>query len=779
MDAVKGFILTPTYRVRNGTPEIHLYGVLESRAPFVVVEDRFRPYFFLRSHDVETARALDPTLDLRDADLRTFAGEPVVRVTVAAPSDVPPLRARLDQANVAHFEADVRFAYRYLIDLGIRGSLAIHGAYETAANGARVYRNPDLQPLRWTPDLRVLSIDIETDPRARSVFSIALHGCGVEKVLIVGDHRLANAEAVADEKHLIARFLQLLGEIDPDVITGWNVVDFDLSVLARVARAHGLRLTVGRNDEEFEARRDASFTRDVRADVAGRVVLDGLALLRGAFIKLPDYRLETAAQTVLGRGKLISGDDRAEAIEHNYRENPQLFVDYNLEDARLVSEILEKTKLVPLTVERSLLTGMPLDRVNAAIASIDSLYLGELRRRRIVAPSVGQVNRAARIAGGFVMDSRPGLYDNILVFDFKSLYPSIIRTFNLDPLCLVTTDVTAAADGATRPDDIVAPNRARFRREPPGILPDLVTRLATERETAKRRGENVQANAIKILMNSMYGILGAGASRLFSPDTANAITHFGQKLIQKAAAAAEEQGLEVLYGDTDSLFIHPHEADPGAALARAETTRAAIGDAVAAHIARDYGCESFLDLEFEKMYRRFFLPEIRGGKIGSKKRYAGLVVDADGTERVEFVGLEAVRRDWSEVAKRFQRGLIDLVFHERPVESFVRSFLADLHGGRFDAELIYRKALRKGLGSYTKTTPPHVRAARKAKQNNGAIIRYTMTLDGPEPAGEETAPPDYRHYVEHQIRPVAEAILRFVGTDFDTAADLRRQLSLF
>jgi len=772
MDAINGFILTPTYRTRDGVPEIHLYGALENGEPFLIIEDRFRPYFFVRREDLDAVRALDPILDAQDTDLRTFAAQPVARVAVANPGNVPELRARLERANLPHFEADVRFAYRYLIDRGIRGSLSIRGEYDDGGALGRVYRNPEITPVRWTPRLSVLSIDIETDPRARTVFSIALHGAGIERVLIVGERELEHAESVADEKRLIERFLELLREIDPDVITGWNVIDFDLTVLARVARAHGLRLTVGRNEEEFEAQRDASFTRDVRAVLAGRVVLDGLSLLRGAFFKLPDYRLETASQAILGRGKLLGGDDRAEKIEHNYHNDPQLFVDYNLEDARLVTEILETTALMRLTVERSLLTGMPLDRVSAAIASIDSLYLHALRQRGLVAPSVGASSRDARIAGGFVMDSKPGLYENILVFDFKSLYPSIIRTFNLDPLCLVPGD---------RSDDsaIAAPNGACFRRLPRGVLPELVTQLATEREEAKRRGENVQANAIKILMNSMYGILGAGGSRLFSPETANAITRFGQTLIQTAAAAAREQGLEVLYGDTDSLFIDPHEADPTAALARAEGIRSAVGAAVAQRIESEWQCESHLDLEFEKMYRRFFLPEVRGGKIGSKKRYAGMVVSGDGEERIEFVGLEAVRRDWSEVAKRFQRELIRLVFHDQPVVAFVRAFLADLHQGRFDSELVYRKALRKSLASYTKTTPPHVRAARKMANSEGTIVRYTMTRNGPEPVGEETAEPDYQHYVEHQIQPVGEAILRFVGTDFATAADLRRQLSLF
>jgi DNA polymerase-2 len=196
-------------------------------------------------------------------------------------------------------------------------------------------------------------------------------------------------------------------------------------------------------------------------------------------------------------------------------------------------------------------------------------------------------------------------------------------------------------------------------------------------------------------------------------------------------------------------------------------------------IERDFGCTSRLDLEFEKVYARFFMPEVRGGATGSKKRYAGLVVGPGG-EELELVGLEAVRRDWSGVARRFQRELLDLVFHDRPVADFIRAFVAELRAGRFDAELAYRKAIRKPLAEYTRTTPPHVKAARKLGAEAGRIVRYVVTRAGPEPVGETTAPPDYDHYVTHQLRPIAEAVLRFLGPpDFDTIVGTRRQLSLF
>lgn len=766
---MRGFLLTPTYRVVRGIPEVHLYGVLESGEPCLVIDDRTRPHFFVRAADTEALRALGITP--APTDLHTLAGQDVAMATVAVPGDVPPLRRKLEERGVVCLEADVRFAYRYLIDRGIRGAFEVSGPSQVHGRVGRVFHNPDLRPAHWKPRLKVLSIDIETSLQGEQLYAIALHTHDFSRVLLVHDHGLENAEPVHSEKAAVRRFLEYLHAIDPDVITGWNVVDFDLAVLARMAHRHGIHFAIGRSEDEFDLHKDASFTRESRALVYGRVVLDALSLMRGAFIRLEDYKLETAAQAFLGKGKLFVGDGRHEQIEDAYRHHPQMLVNYNLQDAVLVIEILDRTGLIELAVERSLLTGMQLDRVSAAIASVDSLYLGELRRRGVVAPSVGVEEREARIAGGYVMESKPGLYRNVLVFDFKSLYPSIIRTLNLDPL----TYVPRPEPGT---DYIVAPNGARFRRDVRGILPDLVTRLATEREQAKRAGQPVKANAIKILMNSMYGVLGSGASRLFSPEVANAITHAGQRFIKIAADHAAASGYDVIYGDTDSLFVHAGEPDPERALSLAERLRVDIGAAVAAAVRNEFRCESFLELEFEKLYHRFFLPEVRGGKVGSKKRYAGLLAQ-DGREEIEFVGLESVRRDWTEVSKRFQGELLQRVFHDQPVDEFIKSFVAELRSGKFDDLLVYKKAVRKDLDAYTKTTPAHVKAARKQRHGSSRIIEYVMTGNGPEPAGEETAPPDYHHYVEHQLEPVADAILHFLGTDFATIVQSRKQLELF
>src|SRR5262249_19811845 len=155
-------------------------------------------------------------------------------------------------------------------------------------------------PTRFVPALKVLSIDVETDLRARHLYAIAIAGLGADRVLIVGPGPLAGAECFEGERELLVRFFALLDRLDPDVLTGWNVIDFDLGVLRALCARHRIPFRLGRTNDETIIQRDQGFTRDPRAVAPGRQVLDALALTRSAFIRLDDYKLETAAQAFLG-----------------------------------------------------------------------------------------------------------------------------------------------------------------------------------------------------------------------------------------------------------------------------------------------------------------------------------------------------------------------------------------------------------------------------------------------------------------------------------------------
>jgi DNA polymerase-2 len=503
------------------------------------------------------------------------------------------------------------------------------------------------------------------------------------------------------------------------------------------------------------------------------VVLDGIQLLRGAFIRMEEYSLDAVAEKVLGQRKLLHGPDRAREILTLYERDPARFCEYNLTDARLALDVLRRLRVIDLAVERSLLTGMPLDRVSGSIASFDFLYLSELGRRGVVAPTVTWDDEPEEpTMGGTVLEPEPGLHRNVLVFDFKSLYPSIIRTFQIDPLGYLPSPQPGD-------DPIVAPSGAAFRRRP-GILTQLLDRLAPQREAAQRAGDTTKSYAIKILMNSFYGVLGTPACRFHNPELANAITSFGHMVLLHAKARIEARGHKVLYGDTDSLFVLSGAADPEAARALGGELAEAINEDLRAHLRSAYRVESRLHLSFQALYLRLLLLRTRGGAQGARKRYAGLLAPASDGEapRVVFTGMEVVRSDWTELAKEVQRRLYERLFADQPVETYLREVVAAVRAGKMDELLVYRKSLRKDLQRYTATTPPHVAAARKMAGAPGRTMAYVMTRNGPEPAAERRSPVDHEHYVQKQVRPVAEPVLSQLGLDFDRVVGDNTQLEL-
>ena len=768
-EALRGFILQPTYRIEAGRPVVHLYGRLEDGRPFLVRDSRQVPSFYVDAKGADRARSLGARPLTPEARV-TLTGEPVCRVEVAVPGDAPPLRDRLLRNGIPCHEADVRFAMRYLIDRGVRGSLAIRGEGRVDPVLGVVFDDPEVSPAEWTPRLRVVSIDIETDPQARRLLSIALHGAGASEVLMVGPGA-GEATGHANERELLAAFEQRVRELDPDVLTGWNVVDFDFSVLSRIAWRLGVRLALGRGPDALRIRSGGTARAMRQVVVPGRVVLDGIQLARGAFMRMEDYALDAVARSVLGEGKRIdsrrlSGRARAEEVLRLYQEDPVRFADYNRTDARLALEILERLKLVELAAERSLLTGMPLDRVSSSIAAFDFRYLTELGRRGVVAPSVGAAGGGEPQSGGHVMEPVAGLHLNVAVLDFRSLYPTVIRTFQIDPLNLVR-------DGGGEEAALVAPNGAAFRRRR-GILTELLDELMPRREEARRAGDGVKSHAIKILMNSFYGVLGTPACRFYDPRLANAITGFGQELLLWCRDRIEADGRRVLYGDTDSLFVAMGERETPAARGAAERLTAELNRDLADHIARRWGVESRLDLTLDRLYQRLFFPSMRHGGGGARKRYVGLLEDG----RVLFTGMEAVRGDWTALARDVQRELYARLFADQVLDQWLRQVVADLRGGRLDDQLVYRKSLRKDPAAYTATTPPHVAAARKQERRSRGRVAYVITTAGAEPAEERVHPLDYEHYVQKQVRAVADPVLALLGLDFAQVVGDAHQLTL-
>ncbi|MDZ7925336.1 MAG: DNA polymerase domain-containing protein [Marinagarivorans sp.] len=288
-----------------------------------------------------------------------------------------------------------------------------------------------------------------------------------------------------------------------------------------------------------------------------------------------------------------------------------------------------------------------------------------------------------------------------------------------------------------------------------------------------------------MIMNSFYGVLGSTGCRFFDPRVCSSITLRGHQILQQTQHWIEAQGHQVIYGDTDSVFVWVgNERSEQQALDIGKKLAVILNHNWQQKLQADYGIVSALEIEFETHYLKFLMPTIRNSTQGSKKRYAGLI-NKKGEQKIIFKGLENVRTDWTELAKHFQKTLYTMVFNGDAVEAYIQKTTLEVLNGQRDHELIYAKRLRQHLELYQKNVPPHVQAARKLppqqQPKRGETVSYLLTVNGPEPITDDNPKPAsaiaYDEYIERQLKPVADSVLQFIGLNFDEITS--SQLNLF
>lgn len=776
MDLQQGFVLTRHWHDTPAGTEVSFWLATDQGPRFIRLPVQTSVMFIPEAHRKPLDWLLkgERDVELRPLQLCDFHHRQVLGLYTRQHRQAMDLEKRLRAAGVDVYEGDVRPPERYMMERFITAPVWFGGTPDATGVlcDAQMKPAPD-----YRPQLKLVSLDIETTAQG-DLYSIALEGCGERQVYMLGppnnnsavDFKLDYCDSRAQ---LLERLNHWLATHDPDAIIGWNVVQFDLRVLHEHAQRLNVPLMLGRGDEPMAWREHGSRNHYFAA-AAGRLIIDGIEALRSATWSFESFSLENVAQTLLGEGKDISTPyQRMDEINRMFAEDKPALARYNLKDCELVTRIFAKTELLKFLLERASVTGLPADRSGGSVAAFTHLYMPLMHRQGFVAPNLGDKPPQAS-PGGFVMDSRPGLYESVLVLDYKSLYPSIIRTFLIDPVGLI--------EGLKHPDDresVEGFRGARFSRTR-HCLPSIVARVSEGREEAKREHNAPLSQALKIIMNAFYGVLGSSGCRFFDTRLASSITLRGHQIMRQTRELVEAQGYEVIYGDTDSTFVWL-----GSAHSQEDATR--IGQALVQHVNdwwREhlhtvYGLQSALELQYETHFTRFLMPTIRGAEEGSKKRYAGLVVKGDGSEQMVYKGLETVRSDWSPLARRFQQELYQRIFHRQPHQDYIRDYVRRTLSGEWDELLIYRKRLRRPLDDYEHNVPPHVRAARVADEYNdrlgrprqyqrGGWISYVISVNGPEPLEARQTPIDYDHYVTRQLQPVADAILPFVNDDFST-----------
>lgn len=789
-----GFILTR--RAKDTAGGIQLtYWLSSAIGPIKVTVNNESAIFFIETEQANYANSLlkdhhIPIKQSKSLPLKTFGQKTVTAFYFNLLRDFYSARELFRQYAIKCYEDDIRPEERFLMERFITDSMSFQSSIvniegQAQCNIKHKYREFDAVKCKqatYDASLVMTSVDIECSPNGE-LYSIGAYNNDCQRVFMIGQ-QIGNCPDyihwVDDEVELLKVFILWLNEYDPDVIIGWNVVNFDFNLLQKRCQHYQVPFRIGR-DGSTPHWRHLKTTEQKFIEIAGRVVLDGIDILKTATYNFASFSLENVASELLGKHKKVGDvDNRLAEIIHNFHHDKLSLAAYNLEDCVLVWEIFEKTDMLSFAKLRAYLTGLTMDRIGGSVAAFTNLYLPKLHRAGYIAPNLGDGKSDLVSPGGFVMDSTPGLYKNVLVLDFKSLYPSIIKTFQIDPMGLI--------EGLLAPENaITGYDGALFSREK-HFLPDIISSLWLERDKAKAEKNAALSQAIKIIMNSFYGVLGSTGCRFYDPRLSGSITKRSHSILKTTKEWIEGLGHQVIYGDTDSIFVYVgDEHDEHSCYVLGNDLAIYINDQWHKHIEQEHRLESQLEIEFETHFIKFFMPTIRGLDVGTKKRYAGLIRKNNDIELL-FKGLESVRTDWTQLAKDFQYQLYNKIFNEQPVVKFIESTVEQLHAGMLDEKLIYRKRIRRKLNEYVKNVPPHVKAARHADsiyekqgkslqyQKKGSI-EYIMTLNGPQVLKHVDSPIDYDFYHERQLKAVADAILPLIGLSFDQITD--NQLNLF
>jgi DNA polymerase I len=771
MRPVELFLLDGSYQAVDDGVVLELFGRTREGRPMVARYYGFRPYFLLTEPTEENRARLkaDPeVVDVTDTSVWVLGRErPAVRVTLRRPWLVPQYRDQYrrqgDEASV--LSCDIPFVHRFLYDKKLGLTIAFDAEDEPDAVRAR-FTVPDVvrvvhdaaSEIRPTapfrPDLRVLSFDIENAIRERTIFTI----CGVAEG---GGRPRATFRIWKDsEREILEEFVRVVAEDDPDVITGYNIGGYDFPLLVERAKATGLGpLLLGRDrtpPEEFGTR---------LWKIHGRVVADAWWSARRE-LRPKQETLQYVARTLLNDSKL---DVDRRNIEAEWAKDPERVREYCEHDAELALRIVAKIRTMEKAADLATVAHLPLEEgLNGRTSLfIDSLLIPRAEAERVGVPMNHYAGRENPIEGGYVHGIRPGIYRWVVVLDFKSMYPSIIIRHNL---CFTTL----SPEGT-----VTAPSGAKFldpsvRR---GLIPAILSDLLADRDRFRQSGRAAPdpdlatyydglQNAVKILMNSFYGVLASSFYRFTNKDIGAAITSFARESITSIIKELEADGFEVVYSDTDSVFVR----SPDASLEGAR----AFGERVAQRFSR-----AGVTFEFQSVYEAFF-------SHGAKKRYVGrtvwpkpeLVVRGYETRRSDAFDYQAeallevfelVLAGDTDAAIRRSRELVQAVRERKvPPERLVIARAVRAEGE-------YNESTRDGL--------PFLRVFRRLREEGydvipGMRVAWVVTNSRKSPQEVEpwvegrpfTAQPDWDYYADRVAQTLARVTEVF---DWDAAALLR------
>ncbi len=757
-------LLTASYSREEDGVVVELYGKTREGKSIVVRYKGFKPYFYL----VEPPSTI---LEKFSQDPEIYKMEEVelwhkgkvrkcVKVTLHSPWKTPRYRREaLEFCDV--LAADIPFHQRFIYDLDLGSCVRVYGeeeekgkyTTELVVNAEKFENIGDFKP-----PLKILSFDIENSMKNGRIFTIGI------AIWENGEIRKESIEG--DEKDILWKFLEMIWKEDPDIITGYNIDGYDLELLSERYKKYGMDFLIGR-DKSKPQRIVGQFWR-----LHGRVIEDAWWAVKKE-LRLKQETLQAVAMHLFGEGKL---DVDRTNIDEEWEKDKEKVIEYCKKDAELALRILLRIGIINKYLDLATVTKFPLEDVIHSGTStwVDSLLIREADRHNIGVPLQGQERKSRKIEGGYVHTIEPGLYHWVCVLDFKSMYPSIIIKYNI---CFTTL----SKDG-----DIVSPTGVRFlsKEKREGLIPKLLAELMKKRDELKRKMKEDPDNrdyydglqkAVKILMNTFYGVLASSFYRFTNPDIGASITAFARDTIKRIIAELESEGIKVVYGDTDSVFFQSPYED-------LENT-IEFGMKKAEEISR----REKLILEFEKILEPFF-------SHGAKKRYVGRIIWPD-EEKGNMVvrGYEIRRTDSFDLQSEAQRAVFEKILDgdiQGAIE-LAREIVSKVRAGKVPIESLVISRTVKDFKFYKNPdSMPNVQAARKLIKMGQEFIPgmkvawIVVNARGSKqdvepyiPGMEFNRKPDYRYYA----RRVAETLARITdvfGVDEENLLTGSRQISL-
>lgn len=689
----------------------------------------------------------------------------MLKVYCREPSHVPVVKAAVPYTC---YEYNIPFARRFMFDMGISPFSLI--TYER--KGSLITKITDIKP--GNPKLSVMSFDIETynpigAPRGEKDPVIMISYCGTKKgVLTFKKSAKEFVETVADEKTMIKRFEEIVRSEDPDIITGYNSANFDLPYLKARSDVLKTQLKLGRYGSGIKEVKKGLIT---GIGVAGRIHFDLYPMAKFfsfiGVIKSQKFTLDAVAEDVVGSKKVkIKKDEIWQTWDSGEIDR---LCEYSLVDSELTLAICER--FLPIDIELSSVAKMPLFDTTLSTSGqlVENLLMFHATERNELIPSkpigeeIGErIN--APIQGAYVKLPEPGIYENVAVLDFRGLYPSIIVSYNIDPGTLLHENKDEAGY-------FESPTGARFSKKETGLIPFVLNYLIDLRMVLKRKIKTLdksseehvkitaRSHALKILANSFYGYMGYARSRWYSRQCAESVTAWGRKHIMETIETAEKSGFQVLYSDTDSIFL----------LYKKKEDVSKFMDAVNKSLPEK------MELELEGFFPRGVFVSKKGSEEkGAKKKYALLGEDG----KIKIRGFELVRRDWSKVAKETQLKVLEAILKEGSKEKavkIIRDVVAKLQEGKVPLEMLaISTQLNKNPENY-EVASPELTAAKKMlaagiNAEKGTMISYVVGKSG-KTISEKAVPlelaKDYDadYYINNQILPSVMKIMKELGYD--------------